>query len=104
MLLQCEIPFSIVLQRLYLVKINSGCSLLNTIVVCPYYSEVSPHSEPGNQLPPALHKIPGLDAQTGLSRVNDREQLYLQVLQMFARNHGDVPNSIRQCLETEDWE
>jgi CheY-like chemotaxis protein len=67
-------------------------------------ADVTPQSEPGNRLPPALLKIPGLDVQAGLSRVKHRVPLYLQVLQMFARNHGDVPNSIRQSLEAEDWE
>lgn len=49
-----------------------------------------------------LAAIDGLDLEQGLESALDRFEFYIELLTMFAKNHGDDPEQLRSLIETGD--
>jgi two-component system sensor histidine kinase/response regulator len=51
-----------------------------------------------------LLDIDGLDVNTALKLVRNRENLYLSILTKFIKNESNVPDRVRAALKANDWD
>jgi two-component system, sensor histidine kinase and response regulator len=51
-----------------------------------------------------LLAIPGLDVKGALSILGNRLPFYRHLLDVFFRNHVQIPSQLRQAVQREDWE
>ena len=65
------------------------------------FSASSPPAEPPALRLPA--HIPGLDLAQGLSQMMGKAELYLAVLRMFCRHHGNTAQDLQAALEQGDF-